>query len=103
MGKGDPPDPTNLMAVAWGKGPPRRGPATGGPSYSSIASINTSVRDNKKILEIRLEKQEEASFNLSVPEIEQLLRRLNIDSSHFLAVSEGKPVVLVTLHDRTQR
>ena len=96
MGKGDPPDPTNLMAVAWGKGPPRS-------ILSSIASINTSVRDNKKILEIRLEKQEEASFNLSVPEIEQLLRRLNIDSSHFLAVSEGKPVVLVTLHDRTQR
>ena len=42
----------------WGPARPRGGP--GGPTYSSIASINTSVRDKNNILEVKLEKQQEA-------------------------------------------
>ena len=83
----------------WGPARPRGGP--GGPTYSSIASINTSVRDKKNILEVKLEKQEGAKFSLTMPEIESLLKRLNIDSSHFEGVSacpEGRPIVLITLH-----
>ena len=70
-------------------------------SYSSITAINTSVRDNKNVLEVRLERQQGATFRLSQLEIESLLVRLGIDGSHFLGVSacpEGKPVVLITLH-----
>ena len=73
----------------------------GTPSYSSITSINTSVRDKKNILEVRLEKQAGSSFNLNMMETENLLKRLKIDSSHFDGVSscpEGRPVVLITLH-----
>ena len=65
---------------------------------SSITNIITSVRDQKNILEIRLEKQQGASFSMNMQEIESLLRRLGIDTSHFVGVSacpEGKPVVLV--------
>ena len=101
-GDDDPPDPNKSSTNgAWGPNRPRGGPGTGGPTYSSIASINTSVRDNKNLLEIRLERQEGSTFNLSMQEIEHLLKRLNIDSSHLLGVSacpEGKPVVLITLH-----
>ena len=87
----------------WGpmSRPPRGGPGSGGPSYSSITSINTSVRDTKNILEVRLEKQESSSFNLSMEDTEHLLKRLNIDSSHLVGVSacpEGRPVILITLH-----
>ena len=70
-------------------------------SYAGIASINTSVRDDKNILEVRLEKSESGKFNLSMSEIESLLVKLGIDSSHFLGVSacpEGKGVVYITLH-----
>ena len=56
-------------------------------SYSGIAAINKSVRDNKNVLEVRLEKNETARFNLSNVEIEGLLRKLGIDSTHFLGVS----------------
>ena len=76
----------------------------GGPgttSYVSIASINNSVRDEKNVLEIRLEKSENARLNLSMEETERLLVKLGIDSSHFLGVSscpEGKGVVFITLH-----
>ena len=73
----------------------------GRKSYAGIASINTSVRDKKNVLEIRLERTEEARFNLSVAETESLLVKLGIDSSHFLGVSccpEGKGVVYITLH-----
>ena len=87
---------------AWGSA---RGSAGGrgspAPTYSNIAAINTSVREKNNILEVRLEKQNGASFNLSVEEIESLLKRLHIDSSHFTGVSacpEGKPVVFITLH-----
>ena len=62
-GKDVPPD---LTKSAWGSTRPRGGPGTGGPTYSSITSINTSVRDSKNILEVRLEKQEGSRFNLSV-------------------------------------
>ena len=90
---------------AWGSSSrPRSGPGSGGPSYSSIASINTSVRENKNILEIRLEKQPGASFNLTMQEAESLCRRLTIDSSHLLGCSacpEGRPVVFITLHTNT--
>ena len=58
---------------AWG----RRG-AQGGSSrecaasYSSITAINTSARDSKVILEIRLEKQQGASFNMKMEETEKV-------------------------------
>ena len=69
-------------------------------SYSSITAINTSVRDRKNVLEIRLERQQGASFRLSQLEFETLLVRLGISGSEFEGVSacpEGKPVVLITL------
>ena len=53
---------------AWGTrgGPVGRLPMTGSsPTYSSITSINTSVNDKKNIVEVRLEKQQGASFNLN--------------------------------------
>ena len=102
-GKDDPPDlPLSRSKSAWGPSRARGGPGTGGPTYSSITSINTSVRDKKNILEVRLEKQEGSRFNLTMEETENLLNRLNIDSSHLLGASacpEGRPVVLITLHD----
>ena len=71
-------------------------------SYVGIASLNTSVRDKKNLLEIRLERSGfNVNFNLAQGELDHLLTRLGIDSSHFLAVSccpEGKGVVYVTLH-----
>ena len=76
----------------------------GGSSYSSyscIASINKSVRENKNILEVRLERSEGVRFNLTIVETEGLLKKLGIDSNHFLGVSccpEGKGVVYITLH-----
>ena len=76
-------------------------PGGGRGSYAGIASINTSVRDNKNVLEVRLERSESARFNLSMQETESLLVKLGIDSSHFLGVSscpEGKGVVFITLH-----
>ena len=89
---------------AWGSTRPRIGPTSGGPTYSSITSINTSIRDSKNILEIRLEKQAGATFNLTMMEAENLCKRLNIDSTHVLGCSacpEGRPVVLITLHPST--
>ena len=88
---------------AWGpaSSTSRGGPGTGAQTYSSITSINTSVRDKKNILEVRLEKQQGSKFNLTMEETENLLRRLNIDSSHLIGASacpEGRPVVLITLH-----
>ena len=93
---------------AWG-GP--LGPGGGGSdnregptksSYVGIASLNTSVRDKKNLLEIRLERKDmNVNFSLSQPELDHLLTKLGIDSSHFLGVSccpEGKGVVFVTLH-----
>ena len=88
-----------------GDGGPDGQGASLGPSKSSyvgIASLNTSVRDNKNLLEIRLERSAfSVSFNLSQVELDHLLSRLGIDSCHFLGVSccpEGKGVVYVTLH-----
>jgi hypothetical protein len=81
-GKDDPPDIDKTTSrSAWGPNRPRGGPGAGGPSYSSITSINTSVRDQKNILEVRLEKQEGSRFNLTMEETEHLLRRLSIDIS----------------------
>ena len=71
-------------------------------SYVGIASLNTSVRDKKNLLEIRLDRSDfNVNFNLSQGELDHLLTRLGIDSSHFSGVSccpEGKGVVFVTLH-----
>jgi hypothetical protein len=88
-----------MISDGSGGGPGRPGGGRG--SYAGIASINTSVRDNKNVLEVRLEKTENARFNLSMPETESLLVKLGIDSSHFLGVSscpEGKGEVFITLH-----
>ena len=102
-GKNDPPDKlTSKPNNAWGPNRPRGGTGAGGPTYSSITSINTSIRDKKNILEVRLEKQESSRFNLSMEETENLLKRLSIDSSHLIGASacpEGRPVVLITLHE----
>ena len=71
-------------------------------SYLGIASLNTSVRDKKNLLEIRLERNSfNVNFNLAQEEVDHLLVRLGIDSSHFLGLSccpEGKGVIYVTLH-----
>ena len=79
---------------AWG-GPPGLG-GGGAPdehvksSYVGIASLNTSVRDNKNLLEIRLDRNDyNIGFNLSQSELDHLLTRLGIDSSHFVGVSRG--------------
>ena len=75
--------------------------AGGARSYSNITAINTSVRDKKNVLKVRLERQQGVSFRLSQLEVETLLVRLGIDGSQFEGVSacpEGKPVVLITLH-----
>ena len=64
--------------------------------------MNTSVRDKKNLLEIRLERNDfNVNFNLSQVELNHLLERLGIDISHFLDVSccpEEKGVVYLTLH-----
>ena len=92
--------PPPIRGGAWGArgGQGGRTTTTGStPTYSSITSINTSVRDKKNILE----KQQGSYFNLSMLETENLLKRLNIDVSHFTGVSacpEGRPVVFITLH-----
>ena len=71
-------------------------------SYVGIASLNTSIRDNKNLLEIRLDRADfNVGFNLSQEECDHLLTRLGIDHSHFTGVSccpEGKGVIYVTLH-----
>ena len=88
--QGDPPITVRSAKGAWGltSTRPRTVPGgVGAPSYSSITSINTSVRDKKNILEVKLEKQEGSSFHLSIEETENLLKRWKIDSSHFLGVS----------------
>ena len=86
----------------WGPPSNSRGSRGGtSPTYSTITVINTSEREKKNILEVRLEKQQGASFNLSMEDIENLLKRLHIDGSHLEGVSacpEGKPVVFITLH-----
>ena len=87
---------------AAGHGDSVRGGAQQAPkSYSGIASINKSVRDNKNVLEDRLEKDASAKFNLSTTETEGLLTKIGIDSFHILGVSscpEGKGVVYIRLH-----
>ena len=98
--EGPPGNRTPASKGAWGSTHPRGGSSREGPTYSSIASINTSVRDSKNILEVRLEKQEGSKFNLTQEETENLLKRLNIQSSQLLGASvcpEGKPLVLITL------
>ena len=104
MSRGSTEDPGGgLGRESGGGGCERTGKPGGGSrgSYAGIASINTSVRDTKNILEVRLERSENAKFNLSMSETESLLVKLGIDSSHFLGVSscpEGKGVVYITLH-----
>ena len=84
-----------------GGGAPR-GAGDSKANYAAIASLNTSVRDKKNLLEIRLERRDlNIPFNLSQEELDYLLVSLGIDSSHFLGVSccpEGKGVVYVTLN-----
>ena len=107
-------NPTMAMsgaAVGSLVGPPGQGGDNvpgGGPggsvksSYVGIASLNTSVRDKKNLLEIRLDRKDfSVNFSLTQGELDHLLTRLGIDSSHFTGVSccpEGKGVVYVTLH-----
>ena len=98
----------NLEQIDPAVGSPGQGQGGGGlngqtrPSYVGIASLNTSVRDKKNLLEIRLERSDyNVNFNLTLVELDHLLRRLGIDGSHFTGVSccpEGKGVVYVTLH-----
>ena len=66
---------------AWGGPPGLGGGGSGGgtakSSYVGIASLNTSVRDKKNLLEIRLERTGfKVNFNLSQGELEHLLTRL---------------------------
>ena len=77
-------------------GPPGQGAGGGvyGPggtaksSYVGIASLNTSVRDKKNLLEIRLDRcDNNVNFNLAQLELDHLLTKLGIDSSHFTGVS----------------
>ena len=81
-----------------GEVPPGLGEGAGQTrtSYVGILSLNTSVRDNKNLLEIRLERRDfHFSFNLVKTELDHLLTRLGIDSSHFAGISccpKGKEV-----------
>ena len=69
-------------------GPPGPGGGRTRSSYVGIASLNTSVRDKKNLLEIRLERRDfNVNFNLTQPEMDHLLTKLGLDSSHFLRVS----------------
>merc|ERR1719318_1376714 len=72
-------------------GGPGGGPWGGGDkvkkSYSGIAAINKSVRDNKNVLEVKLERSGGARFSLTPLETEGLLVKLGIDSTHFTGVS----------------
>ena len=97
----------NVSIVGQGPGPGPSGGDGGGKlhpakkSYSGIASINKSVRENKNILEVRLKRAEGARFNLTTVEAEGLLVKLWNDITHFTGVSscpEGKGVVYITLH-----
>ena len=69
--------------------------------YSRIAGLNTSVRDKKNVLEVKLERSEAgAKFNLSDEETYKLLRCLKISVSDCEAVQAcpvGKGVVFITL------
>ena len=73
-------------------------------SYLGIASLNTSVRDEKNLLEIRLDREDyNVGYSMSQEECDHLLTRLGIDNSHFTGVSccpEGKGVIYVTLHSQ---
>ena len=77
------------------------GSAPGHGCSTKESSLNISVRDKKNLLEIRLERNNlNVNFNLSQGELDHLLTRLGIESSHFLGVSccpQGKGVVYVTL------
>ena len=98
---GQGPGPGGFIGGSWGRRGAGAASVGGAPSYSSITAINTSIRNNKNVLEIRLEKQQGATFNMTQLEIETLLVRLGIDGSHFEGVTacpEGKPVVFVTMH-----
>ena len=69
--------------------------------YSRVAGLNTSVRDKKNVLEVRLEKSESsAKFILSDEEAFKLLKCLKISVNDCEAVQVcpiGKGVVYITL------
>ena len=44
----------SVISGPWG---PQDSSSSGIRTYSSITAINTSVRDNKNVLEVRLERQ----------------------------------------------
>ena len=73
-------------------------------SYVGIACLNTSVRDKKNLLDIRLEMTEfNVNFNLSHVDLDHLLTRLGKDGSYFLGAGAsccpgGRGVIKVTLH-----
>ena len=96
---------TDVPVGPAGGGGTGSAPGHGGSTKAAsaiISSLNTSVRDKKNLLEIRLERNDlNVNFNLTQGELDHLLTRLGIDSSHFLGVSccpEGRGVVYVTLH-----
>ena len=69
-------------------------------SWSEVASMNTSKRNQTNTLEVRLENDEKRGCMLNVEEIERLLKRLGLRSSHVTSVPacpERRSVVFITL------
>ena len=69
-------------------------------SWSAIASMNTSKRNNTNTLEIRLENEEKKGCTLNTEEIERLLKRLKLQIGQFTSVQacpERRNVIFITL------
>ena len=59
-------------------------PKTG--SWAGLAGMNISKRKNLNVLEIRLEKEDDANFSLKTMDVEKLLAKIGLRSSHITAV-----------------
>ena len=69
-------------------------------SWSAIAKMNTSNRNQTNTLEVRLENDENKGCTLNCEEIERLLIRLKLQTSQFTSVQacpERRNVVYITL------
>ena len=69
-------------------------------SWSAIAKMNTSNRNQTNTLEVRLENDENKGCTLNCEEIERLLKRLKLQTSQFTSVQacpERRNVVYITL------
>ena len=69
-------------------------------SWSAVASMNISKRNQTNTLEVRLENDEKKGCTLNTEEIERLLKRLGLRSSQFTSVQacpERRSVVFITL------